>query len=386
MKTFFKNFLIGFLTVCIIFLIFVSSAYIIFAKGYYSNNIEIIQKPDINIEETINLELPMINEEDVIKDVQPEINKYEKEEVIEEKISDDIYIPTEEDFDTIKVSSTNKNKDKNEKQEENSAIYKEEKKNEEIVNILLTGMDARSYDTRSRSDAIILLSYNKTTKNIKMVSFMRDSWVYLVDKGWSRINAATAYGGTGLLINSINYNFDLDIQNYVEIKFNDFKKVIDIIDGIDVQLSQAEIDYINNKLHVEDNDFNNDITQSPGIVHLNGAQALWHCRNRTIGNSDFTRTERQREVLEIIINKALRQDLNVVINLLYEMQNYVNTNIPISTIIDMATSLLTNGNIKIETTRIPFDGMYQYANKNGASVLELDMDKNKEALWNFLEK
>ena len=226
MKTFLKNFLIGFLTVCIIFLIFVSSAYIIFAKGYYSNNIEIIEKPSINIEETINIELPMINEEDIIKDI-PINDENKQEEIIEENIPDDVYVPTEEDFDTIKISSENKNKDRDKDKKEDSVIYKENQKNDEIINILLTGMDARSYDTRSRSDAIILLSYNKTTKNIKMVSFMRDSWIYLVDKGWSRINSATAYGGTGLLINSINYNFDLDIQNYVEIKFNDFKKVID---------------------------------------------------------------------------------------------------------------------------------------------------------------
>ena len=62
-----------------------------------------------------------------------------------------------------------------------------------------------------------------------MISFLRDTWVYLPERGWSKINAATAYGGTGLLINTLNENFDLDIQNYIQIKFNDFKQIIDII-------------------------------------------------------------------------------------------------------------------------------------------------------------
>ena len=116
-------------------------------------------------------------------------------------------------------------------------------------------MDARSYETASRSDAMILASYNKQTHSVKLVSFLRDSWVHLPEYGWSRINTATAYGGVGLLVNTLNENFDLDIQHYVQIRFEGFREVIDILGGIDVELTQSEINYINRKLHVEDKDW-----------------------------------------------------------------------------------------------------------------------------------
>lgn len=263
-------------------------------------------------------------------------------------------------------------------------IYKEEQKEDEIINILLCGMDARKYDTNSRSDTIILASYNKTQHSVKLVSFMRDTWVMLPERGWSRINAATAYGGTGLLVNTLNYNFDLDIQNYVQIKFDDFKKVIDILGGIDIQLSKDEIKYINRKLHNEDKDWNNDIKDDAGIVHLNGTQALWHCRNRSIGNSDFTRTERQREVLSVIIDKITSMNLGQATRLVFELREHVNTNVPMEIILELGKDAIISGNMTIETQRIPYDDYFKYANKNGASVLEIDIDKTTELLHEFL--
>lgn len=307
---------------------------------YYSDRIDIVSKPQEDIESTVN---------DTI----------------------DVELPDNPD----EIPAEDQTKD---------VIYEEEQKEDEIINILLSGVDTRSYDLNSRSDTIILASYNKTQHTVKLVSFMRDSWVYLPERGWSRINAATVYGGTGLLINTINYNFDLDIQNYVQVKFDDFRKIIDIIGGIDVELTQQEINYINRKLHSDDRDWSNDITAEPGLVHLNGAQALWHCRNRSIGNSDYTRTERQREVIGIIIDKILSMSLGEVSSIVFELRNYVNTNIPMQTILELGYDAMIAGNIEVESSRVPFDGEFWSANKNGASVLELDIDANTALLHEFL--
>lgn len=264
------------------------------------------------------------------------------------------------------------------------AILKEDIKKEGVFNILLVGLDARNYETYSRSDSMILVSYDMNTQDVKLVSFMRDNWVYLTDRGWSRINAATAYGGVGLLINTINDNFDLDIQYYVQIKFDDFKKVIAILGGIDVELTEAEINYINGKLHTDDNDWNNDIDAEPGVVHLNGSQALWHCRNRTIGNSDFSRTERQREVLSLLIDKARTMSPTEIINLVYQMKDYVNMNIPLDLILSLVGSATNLSDIEVESYSIPFEGMYKFANKNGASVIELNLKENAMKLHEIL--
>ena len=314
--------------------------YCIVIMPYYSDRIDIVSKPQEDIESTVN---------DTI----------------------DIELPDNPD----EIPAEDQTKD---------VIYEEEQKEDEIINILLSGVDTRSYDLNSRSDTIILASYNKTQHTVKLVSFMRDSWVYLPERGWSRINAATVYGGTGLLINTINYNFDLDIQNYVQVKFDDFRKIIDIIGGIDVELTQQEINYINRKLHSDDRDWSNDITAEPGLVHLNGAQALWHCRNRSIGNSDYTRTERQREVIGIIIDKILSMSLGEVSSIVFELRNYVNTNIPMQTILELGYDAMIAGNIEVESSRVPFDGEFWSANKNGASVLELDIDANTALLHEFL--
>jgi LCP family protein required for cell wall assembly len=216
-------------------------------SSIYSNKIEIVDKNEALNVGVENIETPEIDE--VILPV-------EDDKIDESLVKDDV-------------------------------IYKETQKKEEVINIVLTGMDARAYETKSRSDSIILVSYNTADHTVKMVSFLRDTWVYLPERGWGRINSATAYGGTGLLINTLNENFDLDIQNYVQIKFDDFKKVIDILGGVDVELTQSEINYINNKLHTDDNDWKNDVKAKPGIVHLNGTQTLWHCRNRTIGDGSW---------------------------------------------------------------------------------------------------
>lgn len=314
--------------------------YCIVIMPYYSDRIDIVSKPQEDIESTVN-------------------------DTIEVELPDN---PDE-------IPAEDQTKD---------VIYEEEQKEDEIINILLSGVDTRSYDLNSRSDTIILASYNKTQHTVKLVSFMRDSWVYLPERGWSRINAATVYGGTGLLINTINYNFDLDIQNYVQVKFDDFRKIIDIIGGIDVELTQQEINYINRKLHSDDRDWSNDITAEPGLVHLNGAQALWHCRNRSIGNSDYTRTERQREVIGIIIDKILSMSLGEVSSIVFELRNYVNTNIPMQTILELGYDAMIAGNIEVESSRVPFDGEFWSANKNGASVLELDIDANTALLHEFL--
>ena len=266
----------------------------------------------------------------------------------------------------------------------NDSIYKEEQKHDDIINILLAGVDAREYEQNSRSDTIILVSYNKTKHTVKLVSFLRDTWVYLPERGWGKINSATAYGGVGLLVNTLNENFDLDVQHYAQIKFSDFTKVIDILGGIDIELTKSEIDYINMKLHTEDRDYNNDVKASPGVVHLNGVQTLWHCRNRSIGNGDFKRTERQRDVLEILINKALSMRLSNMTQLVYELKDYVDMNIPVSTILNLGKDALITGDLTIEAYQIPFDKYFQFSTKQGQSVIELNMDKTVDELHSIL--
>ena len=160
-------------------------------------------------------------------------------------------------------------------------IYRQVPISESTINILLLGSDTRPNDNIGRSDTMMLLSYNRGKNKVSLVSFMRDSWVQIEGHGWNRINAAYAFGGVGLSINAVNENFNLDIQNYVTIGFEDFIQSVDEIGGIELRLSQEEANYINGldappALH-------------EGVNTLNGAQTLIHARNRHIGNGDFDR-------------------------------------------------------------------------------------------------
>lgn len=256
---------------------------------------------------------------------------------------------------------------------------------DDVVNILLLGMDARSYDVYSRSDTMILASYNKTKHEVKLVSFLRDSWVDIPGYGWNRLNAATAFGGPELLIDTLKTNFDLDIDHYAQIKFDDFKEIIDIIGGVDLTLTAEEVDYINQKLHDDDKDYSNDIQEESGTIHLNGAQALWHCRNRSIG-SDYERTERQRTTLQAICNAAVENfDLGVAVQLIPKVVSCVDTDMGLGDITSFGIAFLKNGKPEIRSSRVPYDGASWFSTINGASVIELDMEANKTQLHEFLK-
>lgn len=268
---------------------------------------------------------------------------------------------------------------------EQTDIYREEQQRDDVYNILLVGMDARPGETYSRSDTIVLASYNATDHDVSLTSFMRDSWVELPGKGWQRINAATAYGGIGMLVNTVNHNFDLDVQNYIIVRFDGFEDVIDVLGGVDVELTRQEISYINKKLHEEDHDYKHDVKAGPGLVRLTGAQALWHCRNRTIGDGDFSRTDRQRQVLSQIIRQGLETDVTALPGLVQELSRHVSTNLELDLITKLAADALMNkADMRIDTYNIPYEGMWSYANKNGASVIEIDIPGTRDRLHEVL--
>ena len=268
--------------------------------------------------------------------------------------------------------------------DEQENIYKQNKIDDQIFNVLLIGMDARSYDKNSRSDTMILVSYNTGKNTVKMVSFMRDSWINIPGKSNNRLNAATLFGGPGLLINTINENFDLDIQNYIQIKFDDFRQIIDLFGGVDVDLTQQEINYINKKLHTDDHDYDNDITEEPGIIHLNGAQALWQCRNRSIGNADFERTERQREVLSKIADNMKTFNPKKLTGVMKAALPEMTTNMKTRELYLLSLRLPFLLRYDIEQLRVPADdtwtGNNVYIGDDLSSVLEVDFNANIDML------
>ncbi len=254
-------------------------------------------------------------------------------------------------------------------------IYKVEPIDPNIVNIMLVGYDARPGETIGRSDTMMIASYNRTTQAVKLISLMRDSWVPIEGHDWNRLNAAYAYGGVGLLINTVNNVFDLDIQGYAIVRFEQLIEMVDDLGGIDIPLTAAEIAYINKSSP------DNPLTSSAGVKHLDGKQTLVHSRNRKVGDGDFSRTLRQRQVL-LAMFEQLRSGYDV--GILSDLIDNTRTNIGYDDILDMAIRTLDQGLQDMGTARMPFDQTWAYANKDGRSVLAIDLDLNRDLLHQLI--
>lgn len=259
-------------------------------------------------------------------------------------------------------------------------IYKKERIDPNILNILVLGSDKRADEVGERSDSMILVSYNKGDHSIKLTSFMRDTWINIPGHGWNRLNAAFAYGGVGLAINTINQRFSLDIQNYVIINFQQFIKEIDKIGGVTVDLSADEIRYINLKMK------KNVLKVKAGPTKLTGREALWHVRNRHVGGlGDFDRTRRQRETLIAILNKvkSTKNPTTLLSFVNYSMGN-VQTNLKLEAIIDISQQVLAAPELTTRAARIPFDHTWNYATKEGRSVIAINRQDNADLLHDFI--
>ena len=256
-------------------------------------------------------------------------------------------------------------------------------KQEGVTNILLIGNDSRNKDDDGRSDAMILISISNKTKKIYMTSLLRDMYVDIPGRDGNRLNAAYAYGGPSLLLETIEQNFDIEVNRYVLVNFQAFANLVDAVGGVDLELSNEEVKWVNAYLNeynlLEGRDITTDYLDESlsGMIHLNGPQALAYCRNRYIG-TDFERTNRQRKVLTAASGKlpaALATNSAQLIDGLFPQLTTNLTQTECYTLSMQAGKLLT---YEIIQSSIPVEGSYQNARIRDMAVLEVDFGMNKD--------
>jgi anionic cell wall polymer biosynthesis LytR-Cps2A-Psr (LCP) family protein len=168
----------------------------------------------------------------------------------------------------------------------------------------------------------------------------------------------------------------------VEVDFTGFMDIVDMLGGIDIELSQKEADYLNSRGNWDVNPGSAGKWKlKAGMNHLTGEQALAYSRIRAVGNADFGRTDRQRKVLTILVNKC--KDLNMIElnNLLQKVLPMITTDLSNSEILGYALEVFPLlSNLTIETMRIPANGAYKSQSIRGMSVLVPDLTKNRELL------
>ena len=242
---------------------------------------------------------------------------------------------------------------------------------EHVLNILLVGTD-NDGSYRSRSDSMILCTIDTEKKTLTMTSFLRDMYLNIPGYGKQRINVAYMVGGFPMLYDTLRESFGVVVDYGVEVNFNSFTEVIDRVGGVDITLTSAEAS------HMRGMGF--DVQE--GLNHMDGVTALAHARNRTTGyDGDFSRTSRQRAVLEALFEKASTQDVTTLMGLVDVMIPMVVTDMSDQEIISAATTLAPiMGELELVSQRVPADGTYQMAMIDGMSVLLPDFDANQKLL------
>ncbi len=230
-----------------------------------------------------------------------------------------------------------------------------------IKNIALFGLDSRNTNFQGRSDSIMILSVNCDTGKIKLVSVVRDSLVEVEGHGYQKINAAYAFGGPKLAIKTLNKTFKLNITDYATVDFVGMAEIIDVVGGIEVELTKAEVYQVNAGVDEVASVFGSEAIHvtSPGVQTLNGTQAVSFARIRKVPtvngtHDDYGRTERQRLVMNKLMEKAMNLPLLKYPELIKTMLPYIRTSMTYDDIFELS-KILKADNITMEQGRIPVD-------------------------------
>jgi len=366
--------------------------------------------------------------EDVLLDDEPVLEEdgAEEEEDPEDDESgeDDIYIPEDLDIpeeDQAALEALEAEADIDDSVDP-STLELNPNLPDNVINILLVGVDAHTADPKEivgLGDSQIIVSVDRDAGTIKMTSILRDSYVTIPTyKNKYKINCSFQYGcnkkdadghplgttgGARLAMRTINHNFEMNIQYCVAINFNGLASIIESLGGLEIDMTKKEARAVNRYLAkaYKSKKFNYDnkdrkdrvkLEETAGVHLCDGIQALTYARLRSIDN-DFARTNRQRHLLNLLLEKVLHgMDLNKMMDLLETCTNYAYTNMNIEAFYKLGMAVLGSGIMNrigtgetlFEQMRIPMDKSYSYDTVNGASVVKYNITKHTKALHEFI--
>lgn len=261
----------------------------------------------------------------------------------------------------------------------------------DVYNVLLIGVDVRKSDGNwaGNSDTMMLLSINYKKEQISLISLMRDTYVEIPGIGMRKLNAAHANGAGPLLIETVTKNYKVRVDRYATVNFNKMIDIVDAVGKIEITLSDAEAKSANNSIRemCEERKVSADkhLFKKGGTYQCDGIQTVAYARIRKVGHADYQRTERQREVMTKLIEKAKTMSLPQMYSFAEQVLPMITHNIPekeIWGILPKAPSILQYTLVK---DRIPYDGMYKIIYVKNQDMLVPDWQKTvaklKETLY-----
>jgi len=276
------------------------------------------------------------------------------------------------------------NFDKVEKTDEKLEKLKRDSK--DVTLVALIGSDYSEYYETSSSDATMILAINKRTNEIKLCSLMRDIYLDLPEGGKMNLNYTILDGGPAALLKTINYNFDLNIDKFVQVDLERLPKIIDALGGVEIEITEEELQYINGYIdHInKNNGTETEHITSAGLRLLDGTQASAYSRIRYTAGRDFKRTERQRDVLNALFVKFKDISFTELPALINEILPLVTTNLTNTEIITIAKDGLSMGLSSLEQGRFPSDANIINAEFTDMYHMNIDIEATAEELYNFV--
>ena len=261
-----------------------------------------------------------------------------------------------------------------------------------ITNILLVGIDGTNIDKGNRSDSVMLATIDSKSKQLKITSIARDTYVDIPGHGYEKLTHAYAYGGIDLLKEVFKNNFDIDIDKYIAVNFISFIDVMDEIGGVEVDVKSKDIDEVNKYIDAcyqyygdRSNKEPKKYITEPGVQRLNGYQALAFSRIRYT-DSAYARDNRHRDVAQSVYNEFLKQDPMMYKKAADILLENTKTNISPMEMIDLGYTVYNIKDSKIEQLEFPIDGHRNghIISKQKGWVLEWDKEYNLNALHEFV--
>ena len=257
---------------------------------------------------------------------------------------------------------------------------------DEWWNVLLLGCDSYTKNDYQRTDSMIIVSINAAKGQVKLTSLMRDTWIPVPgSKNHRKLTELCAVGGPELTIRAINESFGMNISDYALISMEGMAEIIDLIGGLDLDVTEEERKALNKGLFdLSPLSGMEPLEQSGEGVHLNGNQATAFARIRKI-DSDYVRTERQRTVLIAIAEKIKNgASASTLLTVATTLLNYVDTNLSLTEIMTIASVGMKLDLSTVEQYRVPVDGTFDSGTFNGVWCIKPNFEKNTNLLHSFI--
>lgn len=254
-----------------------------------------------------------------------------------------------------------------------------------VTNIALFGVDADNDGTR-RADCIMVLSLDSGDGTVKVTSLMRDSKVEIDGHGEGKLNHSYSYGGPALAIRTINQNFGLDIEHYIQVDFSQMANLIGALGGVVIDVKEKELKELNKFIgeYCRAAKTEECPVEQAGAQTLNGIQAMSYGRIRKGGTGDdWGRVERQAIVLESMFQRIQGMSLLELAELAPKMLKYVTSDLSVMEIVKLSVGLLRHGIPEIDHARIPADGTWDYGGRSKQYII-FDLEKAANRLHDYI--